>query len=341
MPRGEWIASDWPVCPVAETVKPPRMGAALTYARRYALFTLVGIAGEDDLDAPDLCASAATGAMGPTPDRTFNPAGSAAGPQLTPWAHSNGRGHQAVKAAGAPVLSPDESAALRDRLLGELAELQSSESATSWARGALAVKNRLVVDDAKRLEDAFAQRLSAVSLPDDGVPQVSAGATEAAVTGDEETNSGSSPTSEKPTSIDKSKLTIGAPRRYRNREHIRFVARQPCLLCGRKPSDPHHLRFMQPRALGRKASDEFTVPLCRIHHRALHRASDERAWWQQAGIDPIQIARQFWNETRGTKEGKSVARPALPRPDSPELIVPRSAQSLVPALVQKSRHKPA
>src|SRR5262249_20501988 len=49
---GEWIASDWPVCPVAETANPQRMGAALTYARRYALFTLVGIAGEDDLDAP-------------------------------------------------------------------------------------------------------------------------------------------------------------------------------------------------------------------------------------------------------------------------------------------------
>src|SRR6516162_5510043 len=53
---GEWIASDWPVCPIVETVRPHRMGAALTYARRYALFTLVGIAGEDDLDAPDLTA---------------------------------------------------------------------------------------------------------------------------------------------------------------------------------------------------------------------------------------------------------------------------------------------
>jgi len=93
-------------------------------------------------------------------------------------------------------------------------------------------------------------------------------------------------------------------------------------LFGRKPSDPHHLRFMQPRALGRKASDEFTVPLCRIHHQALHRAVDERAWWQQAGIDPVQVARQFWNETRGTKEEKSVARPApSPQSDSPEQIV--------------------
>ena len=331
---GEWIASDWPVCPVAETANPQRMGAALTYARRYALFTLVGIAGEDDLDAPDLCASQPLAAAGPTPDREFNPAGPAWAPQLPPRSLGNARGRQSLKAASAPVLSPDESAALRDRLVGELAELQSSESATTWARGALAAKNRLVVDDAKRLEDAFAQRLSAVSLPDD-VPQVCAGASEAAVTADEETNSGRSPTSEKPTSIDKSKLTIGAPRRYRNREHIRFVARQPCLLCGRKPSDPHHLRFMQPRALGRKASDEFTVPLCRIHHRALHRAVDERAWWQQAGIDPVQVARQLWNETWGRKEARCVASP-LRSQKVPSRLPPSSAQLAAPGLPQKN-----
>jgi hypothetical protein len=51
---GEWISSDWPVCPLEDLASPKRMGAALTYARRYALFALVGIAGEDDLDAPDL-----------------------------------------------------------------------------------------------------------------------------------------------------------------------------------------------------------------------------------------------------------------------------------------------
>ena len=322
---GEWIASDWPVCPVAETANPQRMGAALTYARRYALFTLVGIAGEDDLDAPDLGASQLLAAStGPSRDRLFNPAGPAGGPQLPPRSQDHGRGRQAVKVASAPVLSPAESASLRDGLLGELAALQSTESATSWAPGALAAKNRLVVDDAKRLEEAFEQRLSAFPPSDDGVQQVSGSASAAAATGDEEIDRGSSPSREKPTGIDKSKLAIGAPRRYRNREHIRFVARQPCLLCGRKPSDPHHLRFMQPRALGRKASDEFTVPLCRIHHRALHRAASERAWWQQAGIDPIKIARQFWNETRGTREGKSVARPAdIPQPDSLEPIAPK------------------
>jgi hypothetical protein len=98
--------------------------------------------------------------------------------------------------------------------------------------------------------------------------------------------------------IDKSVLTIGMPRRYRNKDHLRFVAQQPCLLCGRKPSDPHHLRFVQPRALGRKASDEFAVPLCRVHHREVHRAKDEKAWWQQARIEPLKVARKLWKETR-------------------------------------------
>ena len=93
-------------------------------------------------------------------------------------------------------------------------------------------------------------------------------------------------------------LAIGAPRRYRNREHLRYVAQQPCLVCGRKPSDPHHLRFAQPRALGRKASDEFAVPLCRIHHRLVHRVGNEGAWWQEVGIDPIKAAGKLWKRTR-------------------------------------------
>ena len=108
--------------------------------------------------------------------------------------------------------------------------------------------------------------------------------------------------------IDKSVLTLSTPRRYRNKEHLRYVAQQPCLLCARKPSDPHHLQFVQPRALGRKPSDEFAVPLCRAHHRAAHRAGEERAWWKAAGIDPIKIARKLWKETLADK------RPVRPNP---------------------------
>ena len=98
--------------------------------------------------------------------------------------------------------------------------------------------------------------------------------------------------------VDKSELTLSEPRRYRNRAHLDFVASQPCLLCERRPSDPHHLRFAQPSALGRRVSDEFTVPLCRVHHRALHRRGDESEWWRENGIDPIGIAQNLWEITR-------------------------------------------
>jgi hypothetical protein len=103
---------------------------------------------------------------------------------------------------------------------------------------------------------------------------------------------------DQPDGIDKGTLVIATPRRYRNREHLRYVAQQACLICGRKQSDPHHLRYLQPRALGRKVSDEFAVPLCRSHHRAVHRAGDEQAWWNAAGIDPVKVARQLWQQTR-------------------------------------------
>ena len=86
--------------------------------------------------------------------------------------------------------------------------------------------------------------------------------------------------------------------RYRDRAHLEFVASQPCLLCGRQPCDAHHLRFMQPRALGRRVSDEFAVPLCRTHHRALHRHGDEAAWWKAANIDAVTMAHRLWQHTR-------------------------------------------
>ena len=101
-----------------------------------------------------------------------------------------------------------------------------------------------------------------------------------------------------PTASTRACSSLPTPRRYRNREHLRYVGQQACLICGRKQSDPHHLRYLQPRALGRKVSDEFAVPLCRSHHRAVHRAGDEQAWWTAAGIDPVKVARQLWGRTR-------------------------------------------
>jgi hypothetical protein len=97
--------------------------------------------------------------------------------------------------------------------------------------------------------------------------------------------------------IDKSALLLPASRRIRDRDQVRLVAKQPCLVCGRRPADAHHLRFAQSKALGRKVSDEFTVPLCRGHHREVYRCGDEAAWWEKAGIDPTLSARALWLES--------------------------------------------
>jgi hypothetical protein len=107
--------------------------------------------------------------------------------------------------------------------------------------------------------------------------------------------------------IDKSELAIAEPKRLRDKAHLKFVAAQPCLVCGRQPSDPHHLRFAQPRAIGLKVSDEFAVPLCRGHHRQLHQAGNEIAWWKALNIDVLEIARGLWEQTH-PKSAPAVAR---------------------------------
>jgi len=293
---GEWIASHWPVCSIAEIASPHRMGAALTYARRYALFTLVGIAGEDDLDAPDLCDGPRSPAP-PADERSLKPGHGQ--PPVQQRKPGNGQRRHGMHGERPSTLEPEQSAALREKLLTAVGTITSADSAAIWAREALAAKNRLAAADAKLVEDAFEQRLSELApsatvgaagdtAPTTRVERVGVHEMRAKVNDDLDQAEG----------IDKSMLVIATPRRYRNREHLRYVAQQACLICGRKQSDPHHLRYLQPRALGRKASDEFAVPLCRSHHRAVHRAGDEQAWWKAAGIDPVKVARQLWRQTR-------------------------------------------
>src|SRR6516225_5795760 len=295
---GEWIASYWPVCSVAEIANPQRMGAALTYARRYGLFTLVGIAGEDDLDAPDICMPAPL--PGPAPGSWV------AGLPLSSQPQGNGKARGAPRNPIAVVLPVDESSLLRERLLSEIAGLASPESATSWARAALAAKNSLTAADAKVLEHAFEQRVAALSPAEAATPAVDGGASSALAPTHQEARPSDSadntdPHRHQPTGIDKSALAISVPRRYRNKEHLRYITSLPCLFCTRKPSDAHHLRFVQPRPLGRKVSDEFAVPLCRTHHRAAHQAKDEQAWWRSIGIEPVKIARKLWSDSRAAK----------------------------------------
>jgi hypothetical protein len=293
---GEWVASDWPVCPIAETANPQRMGAALTYARRYALFTLVGIAGEDDLDAPDLC----DGPRSQTSSADEHPLMSRDGQlRVPPRKPGNGNRRNNIHGQRPAPLEPEQSVALREKLLTELGTITSVDLAAIWAQEALTTKNSLTAADAKLVEDAFERRLSELApsaTPEaagDAAPSIhvdlgGAHATPAKGNGDPD----------QPDGINKSGLVVATPRRYRNREHLLYVAQQACLICGRKQSDPHHLRYLQPRALGRKPSDEFAVPLCRSHHRAVHRVGDEQAWWKAAGIDPVKVARQLWRQTR-------------------------------------------
>jgi hypothetical protein len=278
---GEWVSSDWPVCSVSETAAPHRMGAALTYARRYALFTLVGIAGEDDVDAPD---------VGPALRADGNDT-----PVSQP-APGNGSYRKPPSRGSLPILATAESAAVRDMLSGELAGFTSPEQLTGWAFRQLPIKNTLTADDAQVIDEAFQAKLIEVTQLNEGAagPVPSAVATAAdgrtAMKGD-------GPTKDTAADPPLRRLVPPQTRRVRNKHHLEFVSAQPCLICGRRPCDAHHIRFVQPRALGRKVSDEFTVPLCRVHHRDLHSVGDEVKWWEKVKIDPLSAAHGLWQHT--------------------------------------------
>jgi hypothetical protein len=327
---GEWISSDWPVCQLSETSAPRRMGAALTYARRYALFTIVGIAGEDDLDAPDLNGE---------PPKGQKAADTGLAPNPSPLPVRSNQ-YQTGNGTNPPVgekLGFVESAAIAAQLIREI-ETLPEDNLQPRAIGILKAKNRLSADDAKRVEDAFAARMALQdALPetlaatefgsaptDPSAPQTPIvstdaikrprgrpGKVKAASVQSAPPQVASEPTVDDhlsalasiqmetaPAKIDKSQLTISEPRRHRDKAHLKFVASHPCLICGRSPADAHHLKFTQPRAMGRKVSDEFTVPLCRIHHRDLHSVGDEVAWWERRAIDPLATSRMLWISTR-------------------------------------------
>jgi hypothetical protein len=302
---GEWIASDWPVCSITETATPHRMGAALTYARRYALFTLVGIAGEDDLDAPDLItptpqtsstAKSDGGNLSEQNNRRLN-----GGHSDRASTSASRRDRLGISNTATPMLGAEASAELRDRLFAELDEVGSRDDAATWAHRRLSAKGKLVVDDAHRVEETFAARLAALTI-DHTEPAPTPGLADRATRPQrvDPRAPGISPRrarKRRSETIDKSVLAFPEPRRVRDRDHVRFVAKKPCLICGRLPSDAHHLRFAQSPALGRKVSDEFTVPLCRGHHREVHRCGDEPVWWLKVRINPMARARELWLTT--------------------------------------------
>jgi hypothetical protein len=303
------------------------MGAALTYARRYALFTLVGITGEDDLDAPDLNLKArapkakgepneadAAHAATTEGDRTaglqeraspaFQPALRALANDGPAISGSKGRKEAGPRTARA-ALGPEESVGLRDQLVAELDRLQSSDEAADWVYNNLAVKNALTAADANSVEASFRERILTFeggSEADEGQidPAKDAGVAPSGGEAFTETIDASAavPIILPSKSVGRRRGVAAKAIRLRDKEHCRYVTAQPCVVCGRTPSEAHHLRFAQPRALGRKVSDEYTVPVCRLHHRELHRYGDEQSWWAGVNLDPLPIALTLWRQSR-------------------------------------------
>jgi hypothetical protein len=293
---GEWLSSEWPVCSIAETAAPRRMGAALTYARRYALFTLVGIAGEDDLDAPDLGAGGNFD-KNAVLDIQTSPKPATDEPSFAlPGASRKGK----VIRAPRIVLARDQSKALRDRLVAELADLKSADEAADWVHKNLPAKNTLTVADAETVEASFRERLVTIEGG-----QSAAEISELVDASSVEHLQGQSlalgPETPAPAvTIVRRRRLAAKTIRLRDKEHCRFVSTQPCVVCGRTPTEAHHIRFAQPRALGRKVSDEYTVPVYRVHHSELHRYGDEASWWAGTSIDPLPIALELWQRSRLT-----------------------------------------
>src|SRR5262249_16237292 len=188
------------------------------------------------------------------------------------------------------VLEPGSSATLRDQLTIELNALNSAEDTASWAHRVLKAKDALTAGDAKQVEAAFQDKLA--SIGSDNIDGLAIQESEKPAT-----NLNRVKKRRRVSVVDKSVLVRPTPRRVRDREHVKSVAKQACLVWRRRPADAHHLGFAQPSALGRKVSDEFTVPLCRGHHREAHRCGNEAAWWENVGIDPTVSARALWLKT--------------------------------------------
>lgn len=322
---GEWISSEWPVCHLDDMTAPRRMGAALTYARRYALFALAGVAGEEDLDAPDLqsprdFAASITRLTIPTSGKHQNSPNTSISP------------HTAQKL----VNERDDSSRAESRIHAEtlIESAETFDDLSARAAQILKLKNRLPIDAAKAIEALFAAKLISLQRNESlstitAVNDPSLHSSQTALGGQSsekplQRHNSTHPTTCKskkfliksksdsvkskthvrdnaiPQKIEKAELTFGEPRRLRDKNHLRFVASNPCLVCGRSPSDAHHLRFAQPRALGKKVSDEFTVPLCRTHHRDNHQHGNELLWWETLSIDPIQTANSLWQMSRVT-----------------------------------------
>ena len=186
-----------------------------------------------------------------------------------------------------------------------VAQLQSEEEAADWVHKNMPAKNTLIAADADLVESAFKDKLASIQSMQASVEEPAG-----SVAGD-----GSATTSDQ-IFVELMEAPVAAPIivsqksearrrrvaaktiRLRDKEHCKYVATQPCVVCGSTPSEAHHVRFAQPRAIGRKVSNEYTVPVCRLHHRDLHTYGDEASWWVAVSIDPLPIALTLWRKSR-------------------------------------------
>jgi hypothetical protein len=227
------------------------------------------------------------------------------------------------------LLHAELSATVRQQLIAEIVRLQTEDEAADWVHRNLPVKNTLLAADADIVEADFRNRLavieSASAMPDQQLHetpsqqlQQTPTQTVAASTGapflDRKEDSTAAHIVQHGTTNDNGRRVKSKTIRLRDKEHCKFVTTQPCLVCGRIPTEAHHIRFAQPRALGRKVSDEYTVPVCRLHHRELHRYGDEASWWTAVDIDPLPLALELWKHSKlgPTAEAfKNSQRPSL------------------------------
>jgi hypothetical protein len=262
-------------------------------------FTLVGIAGEDDRDAPDLSIDPNAAIDRPVGTNESHAAGAVPPPAIP----TTVRKRMPVTRIGRTILASDRSAAERDRLIEQLMNVQSTKEIADWAHQSLPTKNTLMAADALLVEENFARKLASCEKAQ--TPEKEELEPELQTDPDSiETQRGQSRTQAETNIIAPNKLPSHRGRvpvkavRLRDKDHRKFVSLHPCVVCGRSPTDAHHLRFAQPRALGSKVSDEFTVPVCRVHHRELHRHGDEAYWWQTIDVDPLPLAHRLWQHTR-------------------------------------------
>jgi hypothetical protein len=223
-------------------------------------------------DAPELL-------QGQPPSAPLNP-GAPERPQRTPGAVLHKPLH----------LPPAQSSKLRDGLINELDDPITEEQLADWAQRRMLAKNSLAADDALMVEDKYRTllwKLSGIAQPEEVHPALHGGDTKTSEADRE-------PTAERTDPNDVPIFALPKEVRRRSKAHLAFVSSQPCVVCRRQPCDAHHLKFAQGRALGRKVSDEFTVPLCRDHQNELHNCGNERAWWANVQISPLETAKKLW-----------------------------------------------